>query len=163
MKLRNLLIVFMISVLCIGCDQVTKEYARQQLVPGARSSVLGGVLHLQYELNTGGMLSLGADLSPEVRFWIFTVGVGSVLILLFVIASFSSEMHWMERAAFALIVGGGLGNLIDRITCDGAVVDFLNIGVGTLRTGIFNLADVVVLIGAGMLMARLFQLITAGR
>ncbi|MHB9099271.1 MAG: signal peptidase II, partial [Syntrophales bacterium] len=45
----------------------------------------------------------------------------------------------------------GIGNLIDRILNDGAVIDFMNIEVGGLRTGIFNIADVVIMLGAGML------------
>lgn len=50
-------------------------------------------------------------------------------------------------ASSALIIGGGLSNLIDRIINQGAVIDFMNIGVGSLRTGIFNVADVAIMVG----------------
>jgi signal peptidase II len=47
----------------------------------------------------------------------------------------------------ALLAASGIGNLIDRLLFDGRVTDFLNIGIGSLRTGIFNVADVVGMIG----------------
>ena len=47
----------------------------------------------------------------------------------------------------ALIIGGGLGNLIDRILNQGAVIDFMNIGIGPIRTGVFNVADLAILAG----------------
>jgi signal peptidase II len=55
-----------------------------------------------------------------------------------------------EIVAGSLIVAGGLGNLIDRITRGGRVSDFLNLGIGPVRTGVFNLADLVLMIGAGL-------------
>lgn len=54
-------------------------------------------------------------------------------------------------AGFSLIVGGGIGNLIDWTFNNGAVIDFMNFGVGNLRTGIFNIADVAIMLGEGML------------
>jgi signal peptidase II len=56
--------------------------------------------------------------------------------------------------ALSLIAGGGLSNLIDRIAYGGYVIDFLNIGLGGLRTGIFNIADVAIMVGAISLIVR---------
>ncbi len=53
--------------------------------------------------------------------------------------------------AIFFIIGGGVGNLIDRMSNNGAVIDSMNIGVGNLRTEIFNLADIAIMIGVGML------------
>lgn len=53
-------------------------------------------------------------------------------------------------AALALICGGGIGNLIDRVRFDGHVTDFLNLGVGSIRTGIFNVADMALMIGVAL-------------
>ena len=55
-------------------------------------------------------------------------------------------------AGLAFIVGGGCGNLIDRLLRDGRVGDFMNIGIGPLRTGIFNFADLFVLTGCLLLL-----------
>ncbi len=149
---RNLVIVLMISIMCIGCDRVSKDFARERLEPGVRESVFGDLFRLQYEENRGGMLSFGAELNPDVRFLLFTVIVGTMLILLTAYASFSHDVGIAERAAIAMIVGGGLGNLIDRIVYNGVVIDFLNVGVGGFRTAIFNIADVAVLGGVALLM-----------
>jgi signal peptidase II len=50
----------------------------------------------------------------------------------------------------ALIVGGGVSNLIDRLRYGGYVVDFLNVGIGPVRTGIFNVADMAIMVGVVM-------------
>ncbi len=50
-----------------------------------------------------------------------------------------------------LLLGGAIGNLIDRVRFDGLVIDFMNLGVGPLRTGIFNVADVAISCGAVLL------------
>jgi signal peptidase II len=63
-------------------------------------------------------------------------------------------MPSQERGAIALVAGGGIGNLIDRLAYNGAVIDFLNVGIGGLRTAIFNVADVAVFLGAAMLIIR---------
>ncbi|MEJ0007739.1 MAG: signal peptidase II [Steroidobacteraceae bacterium] len=52
-----------------------------------------------------------------------------------------------QVTGLALFAAGGLGNLIDRITGDGRVTDFLNVGLGPLRTGIFNVADMTLMVG----------------
>jgi len=51
----------------------------------------------------------------------------------------------------ALFVAGGASNLIDRVTY-GMVIDFMNVGIGSLRTGIFNVADMAIMLGAGILL-----------
>ena len=59
--------------------------------------------------------------------------------------------------AFALIAGGGLGNLYDRLTNTGRVVDFLMVGMGSLRTGIFNVADLAITFGVGLFVLAAIQ------
>ena len=55
-------------------------------------------------------------------------------------------------AGGSLLVAGGVGNLIDRMVNHGAVIDFMNIGFGRLRSGIFNVADMAIMAGAGVLL-----------
>jgi signal peptidase II len=57
------------------------------------------------------------------------------------------RLELVPTIALSLLAGGGIGNLIDRIANDGAVTDFVRIGIGPLRTGIFNLADVAIVVG----------------
>ena len=65
--------------------------------------------------------------------------------LLFVVRS--KKLSSFAVVPSALIIGGGLSNLVDRIINQGAVIDFLNVGIGSLRTGILNLADMAIMVG----------------
>jgi signal peptidase II len=60
-------------------------------------------------------------------------------------------MHQAQFVALGLLLAGGVGNLIDRINQNGHVTDFLNVGIGPVRTGIFNVADMAIMAGAGLL------------
>jgi signal peptidase II len=64
----------------------------------------------------------------------------------------SRSLDGLHRIALACIIGGGIGNLIDRVAYQGSVIDFMNLGLGRLRTGIFNAADLAVLVGAILLL-----------
>ena len=109
-------------------------------------------------------MGLGVGLPSFVRFWSLTVLVGIALIGMLRFVWASQEMsHPMSITGMSLVVGGGLSNLIDRLLNNGAVVDFVSIGVGKLRTGIFNLADVAILTGAGTLLAWTLFFRGAGR
>lgn len=132
----------------IGCDRVTKHLAAENLAGGPTHSFLADTIRFTYAENTGGFLSLGADMPAALRTLVFTVAVGAILLGLAVMA-------WRHRgsvqhaAAFSLFLAGGVSNWFDRIN-DGRVVDFLNVGVGWLRTGVFNIADVAIMIGVAL-------------
>jgi signal peptidase II len=151
---RYVLLVVLISLSCVGCDQFTKSLAREDLQPGKPVTYFGGVLRLQYEENPGGMLSVGSEFSESIRFWVFTVTVGLFLFGILSVVCIHPRLATGDRMAAALIAGGGFGNLIDRLMYDGAVIDFLNIGVGPIRTAVFNMADVAILAGAALLLIR---------
>ena len=133
---------------CVGCDQVSKAAARSLLSSGALHSYLADSFRLQLTENPGSFLSLGAALPQQVRFWLFTAIVGLLLLALLGAALFSRRLDRPRAVALALIAGGGLSNLIDRLWNDGRVTDFLNVGIGAVRTGIFNVADMLILSGA---------------
>ena len=77
--------------------------------------------------------------------------VGVFLLGTLVYLVMSRRLEPLQSTALALIVGGGLSNWFDRLVNDGRVVDFMNLGIGSLRTGIFNVADVALMLGAGLL------------
>ena len=135
----------------IGCDQATKALARDALVSSPPVSLLGGAVRFQYAENPGAFLSLGAGLSPRWRFLLGVVFSGAALVALAVFAARSAQLSTAQRLSLGLVVAGGLGNLIDRLANDGRVVDFVSVGIGSLRTGIFNIADMA--ITAGVLVA----------
>jgi signal peptidase II len=151
---RSALLVLLISLSCIGCDQYTKSLAREDLEPGRPVSYLGGFLRLQYEENPGGMLSVGSEFPETLRFWVFTVTVGLFLFGILSVVCIHPRLAVGDRFAAALIAGGGFGNLIDRLLYDGTVIDFLNVGLGPIRTAVFNIADIAVLTGAALLLFR---------
>jgi hypothetical protein len=91
-------------------------------------------------------LGLGAGLPPGVRTALFTVAVGVVLCGL-ALLTVRRYREGSPTLGLALLVAGGASNWIDRVT-RGGVVDFLNVGVGPVRTGVFNVADVAIILGA---------------
>jgi signal peptidase II len=106
---------------------------------------LADTVRLEYAENTGGFLSIGSNLPASLRIAIFSVATALLLVALLIVAIRYHGSDW-HVVAIGLAFAGGTSNLLDRIT-RGAVVDFLNVGVGTLRTGIFNIADVAILAG----------------
>jgi signal peptidase II len=136
---------------CVGCDQSTKHVARILLEGREAVSMLGGVLRLVYAENAGGFLGVGATLPAPTRTVIFLVASSFLVAVLLAYAVMKRDIGRASILALALIVGGGVGNLIDRIVNDGGVIDFLYVGVGPVRTGIFNVADMAVMLGTLML------------
>jgi signal peptidase II len=143
---RSRLLAVFLLLITLGCDRVTKHLARTRLADAPAQSFFFDTLRLQYAENTGAFLSLGANLPPAVRTWLLTVGVA---VLLVIVAILAIVRRWsgMSLAGATLMWAGGVSNLIDR-ALHGHVVDFLNVGLGSLRTGIFNVADVAVTLGA---------------
>jgi signal peptidase II len=115
------------------------------------ASYLGGFFRLQYAENTGGFLSFGSALPSSLRFWVLTILTGIALTGMFAVLVVHRSLGPGDLTGLSLMISGGLGNLIDRMLHHGAVIDFMNIGVGSLRTGIFNIADVTIMVGTGVL------------
>jgi signal peptidase II len=151
---QRFLLVFLIVFGCISCDQTTKRIAAERLPREEALSLAGDVLRLQVVENRGAFLGLGSGLPEGARTFVFTGLVGLALAVLLVCLLRSATSSRWSLVAGSLVAGGGLGNLIDRIARSGHVVDFLNCGVGPVRTGIFNVADVAILAGVAMLLLR---------
>ena len=149
--LKRAALVLLVLVFCVSCDQLTKEIAGKYLIDSPVLSFGFDTLRFQYAENTGAFLSLGAELPPATRFWIFTVLACGLLLGMCSYIFLSSQLTSDMIVYLSLMLGGGLSNLIDRIANNGAVVDFINLGVGDVRTGIFNVADMAVLLGALLL------------
>lgn len=142
---------------CVGCDQVTKNLARQSLANSEPMVFLNNFFRLQYVENAGAFLSLGASSSENIRFWIFTFFAGVFLTGILVYLLFSPNNSKVKMISLSLVVGGGFGNLADRIFNEGRVIDFMNIGIGSLRTGVFNVADIALSFGIVWFLAVSFK------
>jgi signal peptidase II len=153
--LQRITVVSLTLLCCVGCDQASKSAARSMLASGDPQSFLGDSLRLQLVENPGSFLSLGASLPEHFRFALFTGAVAALLIALVGASLFARRLEPWRVIALALVAGGGISNLIDRLLYDGRVTDFLNVGIGSLRTGIFNIADMAIMAGALLLLCNL--------
>ncbi len=137
---------------CVGCDHASKRVAEAWLAGAGSLAVAGDTIQFQLAENPGAFMSLGAALPESVRQLIL---LGMVPLLIALVCLHFARLVHVARAqwlALALVAGGGIGNWLDRVLHDGTVTDFVSIGVGGLRTGIFNLADLAVVAGVGLLL-----------
>jgi len=134
----------------IAADRVTKQVASGLLASAPPRSYLSDTVRVEYTENRGGFLGLGATLPPPVRSLVFTV---LTMVLLLVVSAVLARRGTGTAATvgLSLLWAGGASNLADRVA-RGAVVDFLNLGIGPLRTGIFNVADIAITAGVLILL-----------
>ena len=144
---RRLLLIFAILFSCVGCDQATKSVAKAYLSETQTIVLLGDTVRLQLAKNYGAFLSLGSSVGEASRGVLLSAVVGAVLAGLLAYLFITQPENPIVGIAVALIVGGGVSNLIDRLRYGGYVVDFLNVGIGPVRTGIFNVADMAIMVG----------------
>jgi len=143
-------------VFAAGCDHATKQIAREALAGAPPVSLAADAVRLHLTENPGGLLSFGAALpAPWRRAFFLGLAPLALLAVAVPVLRARSPSRW-PLAALGLVVGGGLANWGERLWNDGAVTDFVSVGVGTLRTGIFNLADVFVLAGVAILLVTGF-------
>jgi signal peptidase II len=145
--LKRLVLIVTIIICCVGCDQTTKSIAVAHLSETQAVTLLGGDLRLQIAKNYGAFLSIGASTSPTVRSTLFSAGVAVMLLALLAYCITTKTRNPLVVPALALLIGGGVSNLLDRLLYGGYVIDFLNVGVGSVRTGIFNVADMFIMCG----------------
>lgn len=134
-------------LLNIGCDQISKRVVRENVDARETIELVGKNFILTKVENSGAMLGFGSELSPILKIiFLQALPVVVLLVLLFRILRRSDLNSWLVFA-FACVIGGGIGNLIDRIAY-GEVTDFFHIDLGGyFKTGIFNMADVSVTLG----------------
>jgi len=144
---RHLWMFSLVLLACVGCDHAAKHVASQLLAGSDVVSLLGGIVRFQLVANPGAFLSLGEHLPETLRQLLL---IGFVPLMLAGVGWLLFHHPGASRAqvaAFALIAGGGLANWLDRVVDDGAVTDFVSLGLGSLRTGIFNVADLAIVGG----------------
>jgi signal peptidase II len=152
---RGVLICLLIAGTA-GCDRVTKHFAVTALAGTPHQSFLADTVRLQYHENPGAFLGTGATWSPTARAGLFHFGNA---VFLGFAGFLAARYRWSltARCGLVLFLAGGLSNLTDRLAI-GSVIDFLNIGVGPIRTGIFNVADVAIMAGVGMVLWEVLHL-----
>ena len=132
-----------------GCDHATKHLARRELLPNGPKTLIPGWLDLRYTANTDTAFSLLGDwLGPETRFAVILTTQALVTLGMIAVTLFRRRVSGhLERMASAVVLGGALGNLLDRLI-SGHVVDFIHVSFWP----VFNVADIAICIGAGLLL-----------
>jgi len=154
MRFKLILLILLVTV---SCDQTTKRLAELHLKGAPSKSYLQDTVRLRYAENRGAFLGLGASWRWEARYAVFVLASAAFLVALtFWFFRGGHGRSVIAAAAWALVIGGGSGNLWDRLVREGQVVDFLNVDIGSLRTGIFNVADVALTAGALALLVHGF-------
>jgi signal peptidase II len=146
-----------ILLITISTDQFTKLLARRILEPSNEISFLYNFVNFSLVQNYGGFLGIVSNLPGKFQFFLLNICVSLLLLCCLLSLFFSQKRKTRYDALLATITGGGTSNLLDRLLNDGGVTDFLSIGVGNLRTGIFNLADVYILTGSFFIGYSLFR------
>ena len=131
------------AAVLVVLDQLIKHWATAALLPVGSMEVLPGIVELRYCLNDGLAFSMLAGKQGLL------IGVTSVMLVAVLVMLFVRKMPLAERIAWTLVLGGGVGNLIDRVL-NGVVVDYIN--VLFMHFAIFNFADICVCVGVGLLM-----------
>jgi len=135
---------YLIILAVIILDQATKSLIRANLDLNQSITVIGGVLNLTYIKNFGAAFSILQN--RQVFLVAFTAAVSSIIFILLV--RNIRKAHWTMLLSLSLIIGGGVGNMIDRIRT-GFVVDFLEIRLFSFP--VFNVADMAVVGGSILL------------
>ncbi len=130
---------FLIIAIIIAFDQITKYFTLINLKPIGTFPIIENIVHLTYAENTGAAFSI-----LEGKLWFFLIT--TTLIVAFIIYALKKygDINIMFRTSLIFIVGGALGNLIDRIRL-GFVVDMIDFRV--INYAIFNVADCFVVVG----------------
>ena len=134
------------------CDQITKFLIMVRFPENGRPlTVIPGLFNICHTRNTGVVFGLFPGI-PGV-FVILTIL--AIIVLLFILKSLGTSASRLQYAAYGLIIGGALGNLIDRIRL-GSVTDFLDFYLGTHHWPAFNVADSAVCVGVGLVLLSTF-------
>ena len=139
-----MLLFFLLTAGAILLDQITKLLALRYLAPLDTFPLWKDVFHLTYVENTGAAFGMLKD-----QRWVFlvisTVALGGMIAYI----ALTKAKHPLEITSVAFIVGGGIGNMIDRIG-RGFVVDFVDVRCIPFWKYVFNVADIFVCVGCGL-------------
>ncbi|QHI38294.1 Lipoprotein signal peptidase [Kordia antarctica] len=145
-------LIFGLILLNVGCDQVSKSVARNHIDARERISVIGEYVVLMKTENKGAFLGFLSSMENPILKTIFLILLPiAVLFIILRMIIITTDLDKYMIFGLCCIIGGGIGNLYDRILYR-SVTDFMHIDLGGIfKTGIFNMADVSVMLGTGLL------------
>jgi signal peptidase II len=141
-----------IAAILVVADQASKVVIQRIMMLHETIPIMPSV-SLTYTRNPGAAFSLLADAHPTFRAWFFLVVSVVALILIAVFLRRVERGDWWSLAALSLILGGAIGNLLDRVRY-GEVVDFIDLYLGQYHWPVFNVADSGITVGMLMLLGH---------
>lgn len=145
---------FIIGILCIAIDRLSKVYVSNNFEIGQSVPVIRNVFHITYHLNDGAAFSM---LKGKTSF--LTVATILIIVAVLLYIFIKKPKHNMLLMSLTLILSGAVGNLIDRVR-DGAVVDFLDFKL--INFPVFNIADSAIVIGGILLFLYVLKFSESG-
>ena len=146
-KRKKIILVTIITfVINFGLDRLTKILAVEFLKGHFPKSFLGGIFKLIYAENTGAFLSMGANF-PIVLKYILLAIIPILVCFAGLYWCLFKEKDTFRCILFTSVIAGGIRYLLDRLFNNFCVIDFMNFGIGNLRTGILNVADLSITFG----------------
>ena len=155
-KNRNISITILITI-SVLLDQLSKILIRNNVDQYSEVKLIGEYFILTNVENSGAFLGMGSDFSPFIKTIFLLILPVIVLICIIVYVYRDKQIDKISLIGFCLIIGGGMGNIFDRIIY-GSVTDFLFIDLGGIfKTGIFNIADLSVTTGMILILLMSFK------
>jgi len=150
----RIILILLVITANIGCDQFSKKIVKRSVLPYETIRVLNDHLTVTRVENSGAFLSAGDSMSKTSK-QIFLTLIPIIAMILGLVYLFLKPVSGNMLIGLCFVIGGGLGNLFDRIMY-GSVTDFLFVKVGIFETGIFNLADVSIMTGMLLIFLQFF-------
>ncbi len=142
----------LVSGALVMADQITKAVVHREMTLHESIPIIPSV-NLTYTRNPGAAFSLLADADPTFRGWFFLIVSAVALTLITLFLRRVERGDWWTLAGLSLILGGAVGNMIDRIR-HGEVIDFIDLYLGRYHWPVFNLADSGITIGILLLLGH---------
>jgi len=147
--------LLLLLALVIGADRISKIYVRDHVHFSLITTVIKNFMTITRVENTGAFLSIGDKLPNPWHFILLSVLPAAALVWGLLYVLLKRGLTLLNQAAIIVILAGGIGNLYDRAVY-GSVTDFVQMNFGIFETGIFNVADVAIMVGVGMLLLNAF-------
>jgi signal peptidase II len=147
--------LLLLLVLVIGADRISKIYVRDHVHFSLITTVIKNFMTITRVENTGAFLSLGDSLPNPWHFILLSALPAAALIWGLLYVLLKRGLTVLNQTGIIVILAGGIGNLYDRAVY-GSVTDFVHMNFGLFETGVFNVADVAIMVGVGILLLNAF-------
>lgn len=146
MKIKRIVLIVLVVFFSIGCDQVSKNIARSSISYNETLYVFNDSVVLKRVDNTGAAFGLGTDSPLFLKIFYLQLIPIAILLFLFRLIIFDKDFSKLTLIGTSLVIGGAAGNLFDRMFFR-SVTDFIQLNISGNKTVIFNIADIIVVLG----------------